>query len=183
MTRSEWIEIVAEMRVRWPHSEIPKQSIALWFDDLAQLPAEQVRVAAQALYRDGREFVPNSGQILAKVGELGRDDVDHGEAWRLVNDALWKHAPYDWDAFYAALPAPVAEAARRYGFETQGGYLKAEEGTVRAQFRDIYRAVVAEGKRDDAYAGLPHAGLRGLERGPRRLGDALRRALPAGGPS
>lgn len=179
MERSDWIEVVQRMRAYWPHQAVPDASLAVWFEDLSHLPAEQVIVAVAALYRDGREFPPNGAQILAKVSELGRDDPDHGAAWRMVYDALGKHVPH-WKAFYAELqeksPA-VAEAARRYNFEAQNGYLKAEESTVRAQFREIYKAVCRERKHDDAYAGLPEAGLRGLQ-GPRKLSNALKRALP-----
>lgn len=177
MERSEWIEVVQRMRINWPHATIPDGSIAKWFEDTKPLPAEQVTVAVEAHYREGHEFPPNGAQILAKVSELERDDPDHGEAWRMVYDALGKHVPH-WKAFYAALreqsPA-VAEAARRYGFESQNGFLKAEEGTVRAQFREIYKAVCRERKHDDAYAGLPEAGLRRLE-GPSK--PDFGRALP-----
>lgn len=178
MTQAEWAKLAVELQARWPNRELTDESLAIWFADLEHLPAEQVRVAIIALYRDGREWCPNGAQILAKVSELDRNDPDYGEAWRLVNAALMQHGVYDWPAFYEALPPAVSEAARRMNFELQGGYLKAEESTVRAQFRDIYRAVVDERRRDDAYAGLPNAGLRGLERGPRKLGDALKRALP-----
>lgn len=172
MTRGEWITVVQRMDMNWPHAKIPEASIAKWFDDLHRLPGEQVLVAVEASYRDGSAFPPNGAQILAKIAALDRHDPDHGRAWELVNKALWAHAPYDWTAFYAQLaeesPA-TAEAARRYGFESQSGYLKSEEGTVRAQFREIYKAVCDERRRDDAYAGLPSAGLRGLDSGPRKL--------------
>lgn len=180
MTRPEWIEVVQRMVTNWPHVTIPDASIAKWYGDLAHLPFEQVAVAVEAIYRDGREYPPNGAQVLAKVSELSRDDPDYGEAWRLVNKALRKFGVYDWPGFYSYLekhsPA-VCEAARRYGFEPSG-YLIADQGTVRAQFRDIFRAVCAERQRADAYSGLPDAGLRQLQRGPRQLGDALRSALP-----
>lgn len=178
MRKSEWIESLALMRLNWPHVGVDEKVAGKWFTDLQHLPGEQVKVAIEALYRDGREFPPNGAQILAKVSELGRDDLDHGKAWELMNKALLKHGVSDWAAFYECLPPTVSEAARRMRFEMNNGYLKADESTVRAQFRDIYKNVVAERKRDDAYAGLPDAGLRGLERGPRKLSEALKRALP-----
>lgn len=183
MNGVEWIEIVKRIDANWPHVTTPESAIAKWYDDLHHLPAEQVAVAVEASYRDGREFPPNGAQILAKVSELGRHDPDHGKAWELVNKALWKHVP-DWTGFYEDLTeqAPaVAEAARRYGFETQAGYLNVEEGTVRAQFREIYKAVCRERRRDDAYAGLPSAGLRALDRNPKKL-DAGKLIKTLGGP-
>lgn len=177
MTELEWAKVAVELQARWPNRPLTDESLAIWFEDLKHLPVEQVRAAIIALYRDGREWCPNGAQILGRVSELARDDPSYGEAWRLVNKALMKHGVYHWPAFYEALPAPVAEAARRMNFETQGGYLKAEESTVRAQFRDIYNAVLSERKRDDAYAGIPDAGLRGLTRGPVRVGEVLSRAV------
>jgi len=169
MTRSEWIGVVRQMDANWPHSKIPEMSIAKWFDDCKHLPAEQVGVAVETAYRDGEKFPPNGAQILARVSELGRDDPDHGEAWLLLNKALMKHGVTDWPAFYECLPPSVSVAARRMRFETQGGYLKAEESTVRAQFREMYKNVLTERRRDDAYAGLPDAGLRGLDRAPKKI--------------
>lgn len=168
------------MRARWPHAKIPDASIALWYDDLKDLPVEQVLAGAEAWYRDGKDFPPNGGQTHAKVAELDRADPHFGAAWRLVNLALLKHGVYDWPQFYSCLPPAVAEAAKRMRFETNGGYLKSEESTVRAQFREIYKAVCNERRRDDAYAGIPSAGLRGLEKGPRKLGKALQRAIGEG---
>lgn len=178
MTPAEWATLAVELQARWPNRELTDESLAIWFDDLRHLPADQVRVGIVALYRDGREWCPNGAQILAKVSELDRDDPDHGEAWKLLNRALMAHGVYDWPAFYEALPPAVSEAARRMNFETTSGYQKADAPTVRAQFREVYRAVVDERQRDDSYAGIPNAGLRGLERGPRKIGEALKRALP-----
>lgn len=169
MTQSEWVGVVRLMNANWPHSTIPDIAVAKWFEDCRHLPLEQVIVAVETAYRDGDSFPPNGAKILARISELDRDDPDHGEAWRLMNKALMRHGVTDWPAFYEALPPAVAEAARRMRFETQGGYMKADESTVRAQFREVFKAVVAERRRDDAYAGLPDAGLRRLDRGPRKL--------------
>lgn len=181
MKRSEWVDVVKRYRANWPHATVPDASIAKWYDDLAELPVEQVIAAVEAIYREGHEFPPNGAQVLAKVAEVERSDPDHGEAWQLVVSALRRFAPYEWDAFYADLPAPVAEAARRYGFEAQAGYLSSEEGTVRAQFREIYKAVLRERRHDDAYASMGTLDPRKL-RGdgkPKQIGDVLGRAVGA----
>lgn len=177
MIRSEWIDVVKLMRVNWPHAQVAEASIAKWYSDLQHLPAEQVTVAVEALYRDGREYPPNGAQILAKVSELSRDEIDHGEAWRLAKKAAIKGDPqeaFEWLQEHS----PAAAETVRQMCGLQLTYLHEHESTVRAQFRDIFRSVVTTQKRDDAYAGLPSAGLRGLERGPRQLGSALQRALP-----
>lgn len=177
MKRSEWIEAVALMRVNWPHARIDDPSIAKWYADLEHLPAEQVTVAVEAIYRDGREFPPNGAQILAKVADLARPTIDHGEAWRLAKKAALKADPAEAEEWLREQSPEAAEAVRRIS-GPQLSYLNEDEPTVRAQFRDIFRNIVEAQKRDDRYAGLPSAGLRGLEGGPRKLGDALQRALP-----
>lgn len=174
MTRSDWIRHVQRMKLNWPHITVPDGTIGKWFHDLKHLPSEQVGVAIEALYRDGREFPPNGAQILAKVSELGRHDADWGEAWKLAKRAALKSNPQEW--LEERSPA-AAEAVRRL-CGPHLTYQLDEEGTVRAQFRQIYENVVGARRRDDAYAGLPNAGLRGLQRGPRKLGEALTRALP-----
>ena len=177
MKRSEWIEVLALMRVNWPHVAIDEPVAAKWFRDVEALPGDQVKVAVEALYRDGREFPPNGAQILAKISELSRDDPDHGEAWRLARRASRIADPREAYEWLAQKSPAAAEAVRQIsGFQLS--YLLEDESTVRAQFRDIYNGIVKRNRRDDAYAGLPSAGLRGLEGGPRKLGSALERALP-----
>ena len=177
MTLEQWYALAAELQARWPHREIPEESVKLWYEDLSSLPSEEARAAILALYRDGREWAPNGAQILAKVSELRRQDPHYGEAWKLVNQALMKYGVYDWPSFYSCLPPAVSEAARRMNFEIQGGYLKAQESTVRAQFRDVFQAVCEERRRTDAYADIP--GIT-TQQGPRKLGEAFQRVLDSG---
>lgn len=179
LTRPEWIEVVQLIRLNWPHATVPDGSITKWYADLEHLPAEQVRVAVETLYRDGREYPPNSGHILAKLADLDHDAVGYGEGWALAKRAALK-APKA-SAEWLAERDPIAAATVR---QLCGGpvltFMLDDEPTVRAQFRNVYQSLESAQKRDAAYSGLPSAGLRRLERGPRKLGDALRRALPEG---
>src|SRR5690242_17498725 len=93
MTQVEWMHIAVEIQARWPQREIPEESWEIWFEDLEHLPAEQVRVAVRALYRDGREWAPNGGQILAKVVELDTETAGYGEGWALAKRASLKSDP------------------------------------------------------------------------------------------
>lgn len=181
MTRAEWLKIVLEMQARWPNREITDESIEIWLTDLADLPAEQVRVAVNALYREGREWAPNGAQVRAKVAELGRDAKDHGQAYELAMRAARTKGfavGLDWLREQDRL---VALAAERFPWR-EFCLEPLEDGTRRAQFREIYKLVAAEDERDSLYAGLPAAGLRSLERRPRSMGEVLGRALDAGEP-
>lgn len=180
MTKDEVVHLAREMRARWPHSEIPDATIAVLFDDLGDTERDHARAAMLALYREGEKFAPNGAQILAKLSELERDDPDHGRAWGLVHAAQIKfglhreHRQAEALAWLESQSVAVAEAVRRFGADALGSYDVADEGTIRAQFRDIYRAVVRERSHDAAYQGLPAAPLRRLRRLPRRFGDVVK---------
>lgn len=177
MTRAEWYTLATELQARWPNREIPEESAEIWFEDLAEFPQAQVRAAILTLYRDCREWCPTGAQIRARIAELSRDEIDHGEAWRLAKKAALKADAKEGMAWLEERSPAAAETVRRISGPYLS-YMVDEEATVRAQFRDVFNNVVAAQRRDDRYAGLPNAGLRSLERGPKRLGEALRRALP-----
>lgn len=167
MTKAEWLELVTEMQARWPRKEISDESVALWFADLSHLPADQVRAGVLALYRDGREWCPNGAQILSKVSELDRDDPDYGEAWKLAKKASLIAEPEKaFETLKAQSPAAAQAVRQMCGLYLE--YNLDEEGTARAQFRDIYNSVVSARRRDDAYVGIEGAGLRALD-GPRKI--------------
>lgn len=170
MTEAQWWELVTEMQARWPGKEITEESAAIWFTDLKHLPADQVRAGIVALYRDGREWCPNGAQILRKVSELDRDDPDYGEAWKLAKKASLDGFPergFEW--LQEQSPAAAQAVRQMCGITLE--YNLDEESTVRAQFRDIYNAVVGARRRDDAYVGIEGAGLRSLD-GPRKVDPA-----------
>ena len=179
MQREEWDQIVAIMATNWPHQPPTDGAIEKWYADLADRDGRQVLSAVEAIYRDGAEFPPNGGQILAKLSELERDDPDHGQAWALAMKAVQRFGFYRAEAGLAWLdeqsPA-VGTAVLRFGYDALCHADIEDIATVRAQFREVYKAVCAERGRDDAYSGLPSAGLRSLERGPKRIGAVLERA-------
>lgn len=182
MTPAEWARVAVEIQARWPQREIPEESWEIWFDDLRSLDAELVRTAVRALYLDGREWCPNGARILAKALELSdpQADIDHGEAWRLAKRASLKAdelAGHEW--LSEQCPA-AAEVVRRLCGGITLTYLLDDESTVRAQFRDVYKNVVAAHSRDARYqaAGLPAPAPRSLGTGPRQFGAVLTRALP-----
>lgn len=179
MTHSEWIGVVRRMEANWPHSTLPSSAIAKWFDDLRRLPVDQVTAAVETAYRDGEKFPPNGAQILGRISKLSRNEIDHGEAWMLARKASYMSGTdeknFEW---LRELSPAAAETVRRLCGGNVLTYNVDEVSTVRAQFREIYKAVVAEGRRDDTYAGLPSAGLRGLH--PRGLTKLAPRKLLEG---
>lgn len=183
MKRSEWAKEVAKLQARWPRQPISPESAAIWFEDLAEFPAEQVNAAVTALYRDGREWAPNGAQIRIKLLELHTDVQDWGEAYETTMTAIRDHG-----GFYAGLDwlrkeSPLAaEAAERYGWESLCRDGDTSDGTRRAQYREIFQGVAKRAERDRRYDGIPDAGLKVLERanqGPVRFGDMVQLETPA----
>lgn len=82
MTASEWMDIAATIRDRWPHATLPTETLSRWGQDLVDLPADHVGAAIEVLYREGREYAPHAGLIRHKLAELMLDVPDWGEALR-----------------------------------------------------------------------------------------------------
>lgn len=178
MTHSEWLEIAADVCDMWPNQPWPDATIAAYFADVQDLSAEQVRVAARALLRDGREFPPTAGILRQKVTELALDVPDWGEVrlhmGRLVSSGMLGTA-YEGHAgnatrlnrALAATPPAVAEFVRHVGpRQLADGF--SEEGDDEARLRRKWEVFVARALRDASYVGLPSAELPGIERAHKR---------------
>lgn len=176
MTKAEWMKASAILQARWPNREIPPESLALYFEDLAEFPAEQVNAAITALYRDASPWAPNGAQIRAKVLELATDRLNHGAAYELAMEAAGPRGGYTAGLDWLRTENPVVAAAvEQYGWRD---FCQSEtsDATRRAQFRDIYREVAASADRHDRYRGIEPAGLKALERAddrPARLGELI----------
>ena len=93
MTKDEWLAIVQEMRARWPHAEIPKATLAVWFMDVQDLAFERVRETLRELGRSGREFPPTGGVLRARSLEAldvegGLTEIEAAEVERRVAEIM-----------------------------------------------------------------------------------------------
>ena len=93
MTKDEWLAIVQEMRARWPHAEIPKATLAVWFMDVQDLDFERVRETLRELGRAGREFPPTGGVLRARSLEAldvegGLTEIEAAEVERRVGEIM-----------------------------------------------------------------------------------------------
>jgi hypothetical protein len=112
LTDTDWLTIEARITANWPHQLPPKVALAKWKTDLADLRREQVETAVEALYRDGREFPPNGGQIRAKVVELTIDAPDWADVKHyLAPPAKLADGRVYWEGAY--VEREVADRARR----------------------------------------------------------------------
>lgn len=202
MTRAEHAgQVMARMAANWPHRPLPDAAAAKMYADLKHLPVGQVLAGVETLYNDGREFPPNGAQIKAKVIELAFDmpawaDVKAELARPLeVNHAQPDTCPagecdgsgvVEIEATNSAKPCACRAQRARPRHPLIVGFLETvgrdefrdvlDDRTAEAQVRVKWEAFVRSRQRDEAYAGLPDAGLPMLERvnrEPRQLGAAL----------
>lgn len=165
MTKSEWFKQVAVLQLRWPNSTISTEAAELWYLDLSEFPVEQVEASIVALYRDGREWVPNGAIIRNKLISLRSDHPDYGEAYSLAMEAAGPGGGFNNGMTWLRERSPLAaDAAERYGWR-DFCYGETEDGTRRAQFRDIYVNLARRAERDERYVGIQSGGLSALEGG------------------
>lgn len=200
METSEWLELAAVLRDRWPHSRMPAETVEQWGLDLRDLRPEHVAAAIEVLYREQREHLPNPGQIRAKIVELALDAPEWSQAIaalraiastptsRMVDPGL----RVEEDGHEVA--DPVIEYPRREAIAEAhpvlGGFIEAlgweqvavgasmeATTTAEAQLREKWNAYIRRIHREATYAGLPSVGLRRLERiareEPRQLGSVI----------
>lgn len=187
MKASEWLEIAAVIRERWPHAQLPDESIQRWGEDVADLPAEHVAAALEALYRQGREFPPNGGQLRAHAVELQLAPPEFAFVVRRLRHVASRSEELIVldDAGHEVRTEPRAQALReehpliREFVRAVGwGQIRGlDGGAEEARLREKWQAHVARARREVLLTGIPSGGLRELRRieagQARRLGDAV----------
>ena len=177
MTRSEWATLCRLLEGCWPQREIRDDAAALWFADLTEFDAEVVKGAILALYRSGREFMPNGAQIRAEVAQQTIDAPPFREAWNLLLAAIsakGSHRPGEVVAWLTGRSPAVAEWAARSDIREIGQSADGDT-TVYAQARQHYESVVRRQHRAVTHGGLPPAVVPELRpaAAPRPAGGAI----------
>lgn len=189
MTKSEWFDITRVINANWPHRPISDVALAKYYDDLKDLHASQVRATVEVLHREGREWPPTGGHIIAKLAELTVDAPD----WAVAAATLRRLLAYPDNVHRGGqvVDARAERLAREHpllqAFVNTVGWgeircAPQDDRTAEAQLRTKWERYVRAEYRSHALAGLPAAGLPALERVARRrelraAADAL--ALPA----
>ena len=171
MTADQWDEITVVMLAYWPNKEIPSESFDVWFNDLSAFEGEQVAAAVIALGRDGREWMPNGGQIRSKIIDLRSETLDWAAAFELCVRGAGEGGGYQFGglAWIQERSPLAAKAVEQYGwYDFCRG--TTDLGTVRAQFRDLFNMVADKANRDERYLGISAEGLKGLPSAPKKLG-------------
>lgn len=204
MIVSEWLDIAATIRDRWPNAKLPDGTLKKWGSDLSDLDSAQIAVTYEAAYRDGRAFPPNPGEIRKLLIELTLDVPDWAEAYRVLRRIVALPAKgigkshleerdghevmvIEEDSYPRREALNAAGPMLRAFYESIGfdqvydGASREASGSAEARLREKWVAFVRSTTRDAGYIGLKSAGLPRIERVNREpvpLAGAVRRALP-----
>ena len=77
MTKSDVIEVIGHVEMRWPRQLIDKSSLPIWIHDLESVTKEAAHAAVERIAKGGAEFPPSSGMVYAEAQSPGLtfDDV------------------------------------------------------------------------------------------------------------
>lgn len=147
----EVVSLLQWFTARYPNSNWPDATGKAWIDDLAEFPITDLRAAAIMWYRQGHEWPPNAGQLMASALDLAAGpESDWEDAW----NAIWQHAK-ECRAVEFLCTHDLAEMLGADGYQALlavGGYYNlmrtdvSTHPTIRAQFRDIYRTRTARAR-------------------------------------
>lgn len=184
MTPAEFARLCSRVAGWWPRAPWPKDTAALYFDDVRDLEAQMVETAVTAVYRSGSNWPPTGAQIRAKVVELQADVPGFGLVWDRLHKAAGMFGARRSEEAVAWLADwhPLAgEFARTLTFREF--CQTTEQEVFHGQARRSWDQLVRRHDRDSTLVGLPAGGLKAVERandGPRQIGDVLR-SLPTSG--
>lgn len=140
-------EVVAWLTARYPNASWPEATIRAWIEDMADVPADALRAAARAWYDAPHQWPPNGGELRAAAYDImGGADAGWETGWlawqRHVSECrqpefLCRH---DRSQIFDPVTHHTVEAM---GWQTLCRMEMDQVSTIRAQFRDIWRAEAA----------------------------------------
>lgn len=160
MNHADWLDCCAQISALWPHRPMPPEAAESWYPILADLDGHAVMQAIVAISAGPDATWPPShpGQIRAAAEPPPRAWEDAmAELRRMVS----RHGIYAPEVPATDDPA-LADVIGSYGWRESCNLDRADP-TVRAQWRDAYRAAQAtqrdRARRDLAIAATPNRQL------------------------
>ena len=143
-THEEVTVVIHWLMARYPNSNWPESTITAWLEDLADVPADALRAAARTWYDAPHTWPPNGGELRAAARDImtGSDDgwESGWQAWKQhlkdcrAPEYLCRH---DRSEIFDPVTHHTVEAI---GWQTLCRMDQDQEATIRAQFRDIWKA-------------------------------------------
>ena len=88
MTDDQLAEVVLALEVYWPDSDLSEAAWMGYKQELGRMDYEMVSSALKLFVTEGRDRVPQVGQIMRRVVELEMDIPSWGEVARILMTAL-----------------------------------------------------------------------------------------------
>lgn len=174
MNRQEAAQIVAGVRVLWPHSNLgsPAEAIAAWHGLLEQFPVRAVELAVRELAASGREHAPPPGVVLRAVADRETDLPTWEDAWDETCRLISRFGSYRVPSVEAFSHPLIAAFARPAWAELCAGPAAGTNGygTHFAQQREAFKAMRHRVERGAALEAVGAARRRPL---PRKFSAAL----------
>jgi len=111
MNTEETKKLLALIAVYYPNFNPENKALTVkaWSATLADIRFEDMQKALLAFVRTSDSpFAPNIGQLLARLDSIENGDIDDGEAWNLVYNAICNSA-YNAEREFAKLPEVIRE--------------------------------------------------------------------------
>ena len=111
MNTEETKKLLALIAVYYPNFNPDNKALTVkaWSATLADIRFEDMQKALLAFVRTSDSpFAPNIGQLLARLDSIENGDIDDGEAWNLVYNAICNSA-YNAEREFAKLPEVIRE--------------------------------------------------------------------------
>ena len=151
MNRNEWRDCQTKLISWWPHNQTPLSALEDWYEQLADLTAEQVMIAITAICADGTPHMPNWAQIRNRVLDIATDAPDFSEVVQQISKIAGRMpdrrytSPEVYEARYASVLERLHPLVASW-IETVGWkhirHSNLEDRIAYAQLRDTWTAHV-----------------------------------------
>lgn len=111
MNTEETKKLLALIAVYYPNFNPGNKALTVkaWSATLADIRFDDMQKALLAFVRTSDSpFAPNIGQLLARLDNIQNGDIDDGQAWNLVYNAICNSA-YNAEKEFAKLPEVIRE--------------------------------------------------------------------------
>ena len=146
-SREEVVEVVNMVGAAYPWVNMTKDTINVWLLVLQDIDGDGAKAAALDLLNQPNQYPPSAGMIRQRAFDLaggGDDGWETGwQAWKKhLNECRQPEylCPHDLATIYDAV---TAHTVRAIGWQTLARMDADQEATIRAQFRDIWKAQAA----------------------------------------
>lgn len=146
-SREDTVTITGIVSAAYPWANLTAATIDIWAEILIDVDGPLAIAATKALLAEAGQYPPSAGMIRQRAFDLaggGDDGWESGwQAWKKhLNECRQPEylCPHDLATIYDAV---TAHTVRAIGWQTLARMEADQEATIRAQFRDIWKAQAA----------------------------------------